>query len=244
MTQQIDLPTTLRRLQREAQAVAQPLVSEEQESAWERYKRNAEDVLKALIAALLVGKITVREFERAMLQRILQDHTFAYAIAKGGLDLLDDADRLAINARVATQTSYLSTWVAGLSVTGGAVLLGGKAVSTEYMLARAEMYLESGFGSLSESAAKVVGMPRLPAYPRDGTTRCLVRCHCHWYINQVGDADWDAYWIDPLLKEIEPFLREKHKGHCEHCIRRSIAWSPLRIRGGVLQNHIRAGLFL
>jgi hypothetical protein len=232
MTQEVDLEQALQRIRREALRNSQPLVSDDEEAAWERYKAQVRTTLAALVAALLAARITVREYERAMLELIRQSHTLAYAIARGGLDLLDDADRAAITARVNGQAGFLRAWVASLALTGGVLLLAGRPVSEARMLARAEMYLEAAKANLFAGAAARLGIDRLPAHPGDGTTRCRIYCHCSWRIEQLAERDFDAYWLLGLAE------------HCEHCPRRAIAWSPLQIRNGVLQPYLRIGLFL
>lgn len=232
MTQSNDLSATLKRLQAEAQR-KQALVAESDEQAWERHRAEVLTILAALIAALVAARITVREFEQLMTLQIRQSHLFAYAVGRGGLELLTDADRAAINARVNGQIDFLKAWAAALTVTGGVVLLSGKAVSEAALRARAELYVEATRASLFEGAGARIGLPRLPAYPGDGTTRCRSRCACSWRVEQVeGDGNWDCYW---LLGSFES---------CEHCPRRAVAWHPLRIRGGEVQSYVRAGLFL
>lgn len=232
MTQTVDLPAALRRLQAEAQRNTVPLVSDEDEAAWERYRAFAATTLAALVLALIEARITVREFERAMTEQIRQSHLIAYAIARGGLNALTDDDRLRVNERVNGQIGYLQAWVAGLTLTAGGLLLAGKATSLAAQRARANLYLEATRASLFDGAGAAIGLPRLPAQPGDGSTRCRTRCRCRWMIEQVGESDWNAYWLLGIAE------------HCEHCPRRAIAWSPLRIRNGVIERYVRTGLFL
>lgn len=64
----------------------------------------------------------------------------------------------------------------------------------------------------------------LPAYPTEGT-QCLGYCKCRWRIVTIDAeaGDFDAYW-------------GRHADDsCQTCILREQQWSPVRIRGGILQ---------
>lgn len=211
---------------------AEALVVEGEAAQWEAERARLTALVEALAAALVAGRITLLEWQAAMRQAILQSHTLAYAIARGGLALLTPADVRRIEARVATQAGFLAQWVGVIGAAGTALTVAGRAVSARYMQARAAMYIEEAGGSLEAGKAAAIGLPELPAYPKDGTTRCLTRCYCSWRIRQVGEADWDCFW---LLGSAD---------HCEHCPRRALSWQPLRVRDGILQPYTRAGLFL
>ena len=63
----------------------------------------------------------------------------------------------------------------------------------------------------------------LPAMPAEGTD-CMTNCKCQWEIDTLdGDNNYDAYW------------RRGADDSCATCRQREAEWSPVRIRGGVLQ---------
>lgn len=89
--------------------------------------------------------------------------------------------------------------------------------------ARAEMYARSIQTPYWRGATKMLP---LPAMPGDGTTQCLTNCRCAWNVVPVDEeaGDYDAYWVYGATER-----------HCQTCRERESQWSPLRIRGGVLQ---------
>lgn len=202
---------------------------------WERDRTALIALVTALAAALIEQRITVAEWQAAMRQLILRSHTLAYAVGRGGLQLLTPADVQRIEARAAGQFSFLGQWASGITLAAGldaALTAAGNAVSLRQFQARASMYIEAALASLSEGKSVALGLPSLPAYAGDGTTRCLVNCHCAWRIKLLSEGNADCYW---LLGAAE---------HCEHCPRRALAWSPIRIRNGELLPYVRVGLFL
>lgn len=176
-----------------------------------------EEQAKAEVARLLArlenGDITPAEWENDM-QAALAAYHQAAAMA-GQKDTAIEADEL--TAAVGAQFAYLSAFRGVITD----ALAAGEAAWSAWS-ARAAMYAEAIGASFWR--AFTGGWP-LPAYPRDGTTQCLSHCHCEWEINVVDQeaGDADAYW---RLSPVE---------HCQTCVERGAQWSPLRIRGGVLQ---------
>jgi len=91
---------------------------------------------------------------------------------------------------------------------------------------RVRQYLDAAqisyhYGKMFEDVGKVIP---LPAMPSEGTI-CLSNCGCSWDISVVNAAkgDYDATW---KLGKID---------NCQTCIERAAQWSPVRVRGGVLQ---------
>lgn len=89
--------------------------------------------------------------------------------------------------------------------------------------ARAAMYARSIQTPYWRGRTKMLP---LPAMPGDGTTQCLTNCKCAWNVVPVDEeaGDYDAYWV---------YGATEH--HCQTCRERESQWSPLQIRGGVLQ---------
>ncbi len=89
--------------------------------------------------------------------------------------------------------------------------------------ARAEMYARSIQVPYWRGATKMLP---LPAMPGDGTTQCLTNCRCAWNVVTVDEAanDYDAYWVYGATER-----------HCQTCRERESQWSPVQIRGGILQ---------
>lgn len=88
---------------------------------------------------------------------------------------------------------------------------------------RAEMYARSIQTPYWRGATKMLP---LPAMPGDGTSQCLTNCKCAWNVVPVDEEanDYDAYWVYGATER-----------HCQTCKERESQWSPVQIRGGVLQ---------
>jgi len=84
---------------------------------------------------------------------------------------------------------------------------------------RAKMYVNSLMGLYNESwalAQELLGMPKLPAVPRDGSTLCIVGCECHWSkLKKVNPVTYVAYWKLGMAE------------HCPTCMCRAKHWNPL-----------------
>lgn len=109
------------------------------------------------------------------------------------------------------QLHFLELWIADIGQAGK--LIGGAG--------RAAMYGES-LGQTYQRAyvaarGSRVGLPELPAYPRDGSTVCLTHCRCQWQIKKVSPVYYEATWKLGVAE------------HCPQCIERADLWGPLSI---------------
>jgi len=77
-----------------------------------------------------------------------------------------------------------------------------------------------------------LGLPVLPAYPRDNTSECLMNDACRWVIVPTGPNSWDCYW------RLTPGVES-----CPNCLKRAEVWNPLVITDGVIQPFDARGLF-
>lgn len=224
MTQAPNPAALLTHLQAHARRVASPLVTPEQDAAWERYTTAAALVIAQIIAALVSGKLTVRDFQRLMTHQVREAQTVGYGIGHGGLSTLTPADQQAIRQRSDDQLKYLLLWVAQLTASGLA--------SEALMRARASLYVDAGQAAVSAGAAADYGI-QLPAQIGEGSP-CRGFCYCSWHVQRVDSHTVHAFWV----------LGRPETGHCAICPRRAIAWSPVVNIDGVLQPHLRAGLFV
>jgi hypothetical protein len=107
-----------------------------------------------------------------------------------------------------------------------------EGMDAEAIKRRARMYLDSGQASFHEALTTALGMPLLPAYPKDGSTQCRTNDLCFWRIEALpGNGNWNAYWT---LRPAE---------NCPTCLARSMAWNPIEIRNGILGDYSRIGTF-
>ncbi len=119
--------------------------------------------------------------------------------------------RADVSRYVETQQRYLSKWF--IQIRDEQRLVGGAG--------RAKMYADSLMGLYNEmwnlGKHDDTDMPKLPAVPGDGSTLCLINCHCHWEIERYSEG-WHAYW---RLSPVE---------NCDTCHCRAKHWNPLTIR--------------
>ena len=69
----------------------------------------------------------------------------------------------------------------------------------------------------NKAKSEDVGLPELPAYPRDGSTQCRMNCNCRWR-GPIKKSDTE-YWVYWELRPGES---------CPDCIRRAKEWAPLK----------------
>lgn len=168
------------------------------------------------------GKITVDEWEAAMLVELEKLHTTAYIIGLGGIAAASAEAFAAIGTIVATQSRFLRRWADDLREET-------KIVASK-IKSRAAMYLNAANATLLIALTDALGMPRLPAYPGDGTTSCLANCKCSWQFTRVPGG-WDCYW------------RLQVAEHCPECNSRATTWNPLRVRNGQIEPYVGIALF-
>jgi hypothetical protein len=109
------------------------------------------------------------------------------------------------------QMHFLEGWIEDIAKAGK--LVGGAGRAALYGESLGQVYQRAYF--LARGSR--VGLPDLPAYPRDGSTVCRVRCRCQWKIVKRANDLYEATW---RLGQAE---------HCPDCLERSQEWSPLRL---------------
>jgi hypothetical protein len=147
------------------------------------------------------GNITKDEWLNQMKRILTTYHTAAFFQGSKHEDLVND-DMILIAEGLVQQFEFLNKFSDDI------------VAGTDYS-SRLMMYFHAIYQSFSRGLT--AGM-LLPAHPRDGTTNCLVRCCCHWRIEDQGNGDVDAFWI---LGECD---------HCGICPSRAQAWNPFQIR--------------
>lgn len=162
-----------------------------------------------LAERLIQNDMTVGQWERIMRRDIKTSYIDQYVLAHGGRGTMTQADWGRIGAMVKEQYRYLDGFaqaIADGNLTEGQIRM------------RSQMYHDSSVQAYERAAAQILGVPRLPAYPGDGSTACHTNCRCHWRIEPVNGG-WDCYWIvDPAAE------------HCDDCIERGDQWNPLEVR--------------
>lgn len=186
------------------------------------YQRRAERLARQLSR----GDMTLSAWRDSMAKELYNLHTTMYAIGNGSTQLSYD-DRQLIQAQVNEQLAYLDNWYAQMAE--------AEQLPTEQaLISRANLY--GGAANMTEQIAETTkaGLPVLPFYPADRTD-CHTNCHCRWkWIKLSGENNYDVYWVMGAVE------------HCDSCINRARACSPLKVRGGEIQDpskFMRANLY-
>lgn len=144
--------------------------------------RNREETRK-IAQALVDGKVTPAEYQRAMEKQIKQSSVANYAFGKGGRNNLDAADKAKIGDIVGKQYGYLKDFTSEI-VAG--------TVSDDALLARSDMYANAGVSAhaYGQAAAYDIELPTMP-----GEQTCLSNCNCSWDIATTDDGGIEATWV-------------------------------------------------
>jgi len=175
---------------------------------WQEISRGQ---FERLAEAWASGRIGLDDYER-LFQAELRDLYIAAAwTAKGGQQETTQADYGRIGRQLRDQYQFMHGFFEEISQ---------GTLSLAEIKARSGLYVASSRQALESVAIAGGGnMPRLPAYPGDGSTECRTNCKCEWRIVEVEDG-FDCYW------ELNP------AEHCGTCVGRAARWSPLRVRFG------------
>lgn len=168
--------------------------------------------VRDLTDALEAGGVTVAAWRDAFGAALARYHAAALMVGQGDTTLTPQGRR-ALRQTVRAQLRYLDRF---------AIEIQGAATFQRGWQARAALYAQGIGQSYWRGATRMLP---LPAMPRDGTSQCLTNCTCAWEIVELdGDGNYDCYWRLGATER-----------HCQTCPQRATEWSPLRIRGGVIQ---------
>lgn len=156
------------------------------------------------------GKISLLEWQQEMRLAMRQSWTLQLVIGSGGdQSKIDSKEYLKLGTRLQEQYKYLERF---------ANQIREKGMSEAQIAMRSRMYMEA---SKLIYWQQITGIA-LPAYPGDGSTRCLVNCLCSWkieYIRNKKGVVIGAYATWQLGKA----------EHCKDCIDRSAKWVKIRV---------------
>lgn len=146
-----------------------------------------------------------------MILRLETLHADAALLATGGRALtVEEAARL--RQRFEEQARYMRAFVEQIDL-----------LSEMQAIARAKVYVPAIVQTISTIAT--TGLPRLPYLPGDRRLACNGYCKCSIHIVRLeGAGDLDVTWV----------LGDADR-HCPDCVRLAAEWTPLRIRGGIVQ---------
>lgn len=160
------------------------------------------------------GRLPLADFERLFKHQVKDLYIAGAWTARESEEATTQADYGRIGRMLRDQYGYAHGFFQEIEA--------GK-LSLAEIKARAGLYVASSSQALEATAVAQAGMPRLPAMPGDGSTRCRTNCKCTWRIEAVENG-FDCYW------ELHP------AEHCPDCKRRAAEWGPLRVRFGRIVN--------
>lgn len=158
------------------------------------------------------GRISLQEFER-LFKAEVKDLYIAATWTARGTTQVSQADYGLAGRRLRDQYGFMHDFFQEIEA--------GNLTLAE-IKARSGLYAKSSGQVLEQIGISETDLPRLPAYPKDGTTRCLTNCNCT--IRKVKVANgWDVYW------DLNPGET------CPDCKGRADR-SPLQVRFGRIVN--------
>ena len=166
----------------------------------------------ALIDALVGRRLPLGRWLLDMKDLIKESHIAMYLWGKGGRNSMTQRDWGIVGRHLRDQYGFLRGF--------GEDLASGE-LSPEMARARARMYIEAATWQYERGRKEAWGLPDLPHYPADGSTRCLANCKCSLRF-QERPEEWYVYW------ELNPTAET-----CPDCEQRSGEWSPYRVPKGV-----------
>jgi len=173
-----------------------------------------------LLAAALAGEqLGVGAWETSMREAIKAEYIQQYALGRGGLQNMTQADWGSVGGMIADQYRYLDGFA-------GEIAAGN--LSEAQIAMRSRMYINSAREAFWRARQRAKGWPVLPAYPGDGSTVCLTNCQCGWDAEMVKDH-WEATWY---LGEVEHCTSSGMDayGRPMGCLERAALWNPLRLK--------------
>lgn len=153
--------------------------------------------------------ITVPEWEIEMRRSVKEAFGASYLLSRGGRNVMQPRDWGIVGQQVRKQYRFLNEFSQQVAAAG---------LTRDRALARSELYPLAARQAYARGSASALGDPALPAWPGDGSTRCLSNCGCVWDIERISDEEWDASWVISPQKE-----------SCVDCQGRSSTWNPLRV---------------
>ena len=191
----------------------QPSVPTVDEAGYRRsrelYRQRVTDYANRLASQSL----GLNEFGRLVRDEIARHHLTGMALGLGGLRNMTSDDYNRVNAIVNRQLGFFARYLTQLAAMD--------TINAAQVVNRLMMYANNADSTLQAATLAQMGLPPLPATPRDGSTDCLVNCKCRWRVKKLrGNGNWDVRWV---LGDAE---------HCETCKTRARVWNPLQIRNG------------
>lgn len=162
--------------------------------------------LDVLTRRLADREMTVQDWERGVTQAIRGLHTAQYALGRGGLNAMTDADYTRADEMVEHQRGYLRAFAEDVAAGN---------LSEAQIAARSKLYHAASTTAHEAGRASSWGVAP-PNLPGDGSTPCKSNCRCSIAYREKQETV-ELRW-------------QLHSGEsCSGCAGRAAAWTPLVI---------------
>lgn len=186
------------------------LSQEKVESLVEASRVDAAKRLTNLADQMATESISLDEWEKQFRQIIKQESLIEYGVGRGGFKQMTQSDYGRVGRYLRDQYEYLRNFKKAVA-----------DLSDAQIKVRSQMYASASKYMYERARSVALDIPKLPAYPCDGTSECLINCGCGWdYQKLEGDGNWDCRW------------KKTKKESCPTCIDRADKWNPLQVRNG------------
>ncbi len=172
-----------------------------------------------LAAQFSNGIITAEEWRLAMRERLKQDAIQQYVLGRGGREQMTQQDWGRTGRALRDQYAFVDNMAAEMEAGN---------LTEGQIRSRSQNIVGSCIGLFERGRGAAFGI-NLPRVPRDGTTICVSGCQCHWRIETISDGS------DGVDVIVEATWLLGIADHCETCIERSQAWTPIRFVNGVAE---------
>lgn len=174
-----------------------------------------EDEAATLARLVSSGELSPADFGLQLREEIKAAHIQEYILGRGGRSQMTARDWGTVGRMLREQYTYVDGFVEDISAGG---------LSEGQIRVRAGLYFKTARQAYERGNAAAYGLPKLPAYPADGSSECVSGCQCYWrFVKLPGDGNVDCFWeTDPIVE------------NCDTCIARGGIWYPLQVRGGKL----------
>lgn len=162
----------------------------------------------SLVDLLLEDKITMRDFQRELEERLRRSYMGQYAYGRGGRAMMTQSDYGRVGAILRNQYSYLRQFLNQID---------DGELTPARIKQRASMYIGSSREAFNKGRQQSWGIS-LPVHPARNT-KCGSNCKCSWDIRTVGD-DIHATWELGGTSD-----------HCVDCLDFASAYNPLIFHG-------------
>lgn len=173
---------------------------------------------RELTGELANNRITIPEWEAEMRRVVKETYGAAYALSRGGRNVMTQSDWGRLGQLSRRQYQYLNSYALDIEAAG---------LTRDRALTRSDLYVLSSRQAYQRGKlASWADLPRLERVPGDGSTVCIANCRCELDIESTEEG-WNVYWLD---------LGDDRE--CKDCRTLAAQWSPLEVRRAAARSEV------